>query len=121
VYSLVHSCVLTCAQLLTLSRSDPAFLLDFLKNCEWHGGCTRDVQPAKGASRLIDNVLAPSNAARGFSRLPFGTPLQKSAISVTTKGPLNTCVRCYTFWASDAVSSGSLDIHRWLSEFREAQ
>ena len=77
--------------------------------------------PPKGASRLIYNVLAPSNAARGFPRRPFGTPLNQFAISTDIKTG-SQCLRMVLYFGRvDAVSSASPGIHRWLSEFRQAQ
>ena len=50
------------------------FLRGFLKSEEWHGGCTVECNPPKGASRLIYMSSPPRMPLEVFSRLPFGTP-----------------------------------------------
>jgi hypothetical protein len=60
--------------------------------------------------------------SRYFARLPFGTPQSKNQhLSNTERVRKKTCTRWYTSQASEAVSSDSPGIHRWLSEFRQAQ
>ena len=51
---------------------------------------------AKGCESPCIYVLAPSNAARGFSRLPFGTPQNQFAISAVMKtGPQHLRMMLY--------------------------
>ena len=59
--------------------------------------------------------------SRFFPAPLWQPPFAKFTISVAIEAGCNACAWCYTFGRVDAVSSASPGIHRWLSEFRQAQ
>jgi len=107
-----------CPRQFTLCDCEPAKYLSFqgfltAEGMAWRLYCQ---SPTSQRVRVaLFNVLAPSNAARGISPAPLWHPPKSNRHLSSIKAGPDTCARWYTCEASDAVSSGSPDIHRWLS------
>jgi hypothetical protein len=112
-----------CPRLLTLfvtGAIDKLILLGFLTTGDMAWRLLIQMITSQRVRVALVTSSPPRMPLEVFARLPFGTPFGQTAISVAAKQPQDLRAVVY-FPASDAVSSGSPDIHRWLSGVREAQ